>query len=124
MFKKNKAPKEKQLPLTTAPDWQRAAKKTELDRISLYFYHQQAVPPRQYFNSMKKKWLIATVLNLLSLSLIAMSIIIPIQKNLSNDVKLVRVDGLLIEEARDQRRDVLVENVLMRTKIKKENNQQ
>lgn len=103
---------------TNFPEWAKNSKSEEKDRVYTFLSHQQNVPPRVFFNTVRRYWFLAIAMNIISLIYLSMSFVTPYNKNMANPVTLVRVDGKLIEETIDQRREVLMENVLKRVEIK------
>lgn len=103
--------------------WAKKVQKPRHDRIINYLEDQDKLSPQRLFQSIKRYWIIAVAFNVLTLGLLGSSMWDTISKNLSNPVKLVRVDGKIVEESLDERRSILVENVIQRVQIKQQQTQ-
>ena len=64
-------------------------------------------------------WRAASLLMMISLSFTATSYIVVLNKNLNVEVDFVRIDGVVVQETVDVRREVLLKNVRQRQALKK-----
>lgn len=105
---------------STQIKWAEKIAQTSSERLAIYVNSALREPPAQYRKEVRLYWLTAIALNTISIILISFSLYIPTNKNLNNDVKLIRVDGKIINEAQDQRRDVYINNIIRRVEMMKE----
>lgn len=101
-------------------EWAQATKRVRPDRILLYLDKQDHLNPYQLKDTIKRYWAVGIALNLISLGLIAHAFFYTTSANINNQVKLVRVDGKFVEESHDERRRILVENIIKRVEIKEQ----
>lgn len=120
MFKRKKKTPDVKVttPISTHPEWARKVASPTHERVLGYLDKQSRLSPLHLFRSIRSYWLIAIFFNLVALGYLAASITVPLNQNLDNQVKLVRIDGKFIEESFDERRKVLVDNILRRVEIK------
>lgn len=109
--------------VSTHAQWAENAVSPRSDRVMIYLEGQDKLTPKQLHSTIKKYWITAIVLNMGVLLLMVHGMYTIITKNIENPVKMVRVDGKLIEESEDERRRILIDNVIKRVEIKEQNNQ-
>lgn len=84
----------------------------EDDRIKRYLNNEQTATPVSVFKQIKMYYAIGIVLNVLVLLLVSFALTETLDKNNSVPLNLIRMDGVVVYEAKDVRRDVLLRNVL------------
>lgn len=90
------------------------------DRLVQYFIREATQSPKVYFRKVRLYWLLGAAFNVIASLYFSMSIYEVLDKNSSSTLNLVRVDGVRVQEAFDQRRDVLMKNSIQRAKLKDE----
>lgn len=105
---------------STKVEWAKKVVEPHGERLAIYFSSALREAPQKYQKETRFYWLIAITLNIASLAFVLTSFYIPINRNLNNEVKLIRVDGKIVNEAKDQRREVYINNIIRRVEITKE----
>jgi|AntDeeMinimDraft_5_1070356.scaffolds.fasta_scaffold37025_2 hypothetical protein len=84
---------------------------------SAYWNRQEEMSPQQYFRNVKLYWGLAILMMVLSCVFFEVSLYVSTSKNEESVVSLLRIDGLVVEEALDVRRDALFEATLRRNQL-------
>ena len=69
-------------------------------------------------------WAIGTILHFAAFFVMVWAGSITLQKNADAQLNFVRVDGVKVQEARDERRDILMRNTLEKSRLKRQMAQQ
>jgi len=93
--------------------------KSEDDRIKSYVNKQFMESPKDTAKYTRNYLVAGIVLNLLSCFYFAMGHIHIVKENASNPLNLIRLDGIIVNEGSDVRRDVMLRNALQKTSDKK-----
>jgi hypothetical protein len=84
----------------------------EDDRVKRYLNSELSSSPKETANQARRYFVLGAALNVLALGLVASSLFSILDKNDKVSLGLIRLDGVLVHEAQDIRRDVLLRNVL------------
>lgn len=93
--------------------------KSEDDRIKSYVNKQFMESPKDTAKYTRNYLIAGIVLNLFSFFYFAMGHIHIVKENASNPLNLIRLDGVIVKEGNDIRRDVMLRNALQKTSDKK-----
>ena len=94
------------------------------DRVSRYERKQWEMTPSRYFREVRMYWAIGTILRFAAFFVMVWAGSITLQKNADAQLNFVRVDGVKVQEARDERRDILMRNTLEKSRLKRQMAQQ
>lgn len=88
------------------------------DKTNRFLENYLNVPASVHYLSMKKIYLYVVLVSLLSAAMVLGSGIIALKANRSATEKLVRIDGVVIEEREDLRRNILLQNTKERARLR------
>lgn len=88
------------------------------DRLKDYEKSMLTQKPLQHFKQIRAYWVAGIVVNVLALIMTLISINNIITENASSPLLLKRIDGVIVEEAFDVRREVMLRNTLKQVESK------
>lgn len=101
-------------------DDMRALEHVSEDRFYRFWFDYKNATPEHHESSLKRIYLYSIFVSALSTVFFLWGFYLTFSANINQRVDVVRVDGVIVDEFFDLRRDVLIQNVKQRVEIRDE----
>lgn len=88
------------------------------DRFFRFWFSYKNCNPEAHQKSLRRVYLYVIIVSTLSSLFFSFSFYSKYSKNINQKIEIVRIDGVVVEEFHDLRRDVLIQNIKQRALIK------